>query len=138
MITLSVVKIKIPNKKALTTRADLDYIRGLITGVKAETDKDTQQNLNTVLAGKYKLPSGVRCTLSLDTVRLNSDFVYVYSTKHTLSRAETERLLKVVQCAMASPNTLLVFPDYIVISDTMPPDTKLKSQKRGKKHDPEE
>ena len=139
MISLSVIKIKVANKKLLLTRADLDHIRGVITNAKAHSDKDTQQRLDAVLAAKYTLPSGTVCTLSLDTVKLNSDVIYVYSTRHVLNQNETARLIKVVNCAMSAPNTLLVFPDYIVVSDTPPPDPSApKSRKRGKKHDSEE
>jgi hypothetical protein len=136
MISLSVIKVKFRDKTHLMTRAALDHIREQITSIKGETDKDTKDKLDIILKAKHKLPDNTPYSLVLDTVKLNSDVIYVYSTRHTLNQAETARLVKVVNCAMTAPNTLLVFPDYIVISDL--PQEMTKTRKRGKKHDPAE
>ena len=140
MISLSVVKVKFRDKKFMMTRAALDHIRGLLTSVRGASDKDAQTQLDGILAAKHELPdTHTPYTLSLDTVKLNSDVIYVYSTIHTLNQRETDRLVKIVNCAITAPNTLLVFPDYIVISDTPAPDAAApKTRKRGKKHDPKE
>ena len=135
MISLSVIKVKISDKKYLMSRADLDQVRALITETKADDNKETQKRLDAVLAGKHVLNSKVKYTLELTTINLTQEVFYICSTRSSLNMRQVEHMSKVVRCAITAPNTLLVFPDYIVVSDTPPVNIVApKKQRRGKKN----
>ena len=130
MVSLSVIKVKIPNAKYLMSRADLDFVREQLTAAKADSTAATKENLDSVLGGKHKLPNGTAYTLKLAAVTIDPALFYVYSTRHCLNQATTARLINLVRCAITASNTLLVFPDYIVISTTPEP-VKKRSTKNG-------
>ena len=130
MISLSVIKIKMGDDKYLMTRNELNQIRKLLT-IKPSDPKAAPARLQDIITGKHTLENGKKYTLSLDTVKITDTF-YVWNTRKKLTAAESEHIIKLINCAISAPNTLLAFPDYIVISDTPPaaPKPKVKRKKK--------
>jgi hypothetical protein len=135
MISLSVVKIKVSDEKCLLTRYELDQVRTLLCAIKSDDPKATRVRMEEVMASKHTFENKKEYTLSLDTVKLG-DVFYVWSTRHALTEKTTAQISKLITCAISAPNTLLVFPDYIVISDVPPtPTSKPKPKAKRKKKD---
>jgi hypothetical protein len=135
MISLSVVKIKVKDDKYMLTRHELDQVRKLMHSIKAADPKETKKNLDAVLGVKQHFENKKEYSLVLDTIKFGEVF-YVWSTRQPLNQQETEHITKTVLCALSAPNTLLTFPDYIMISSTPPPArTKVKPRAKRKKKD---
>lgn len=140
MITLSVVKIKVKNKSYILSRKDLEQVRSLLNDVYRDSSKEMHKELTSVLASSHALSNRVKYTLQLDEIKLEDGAQFhIYSIRHKLSISQAAHMIKMVQCAINAPNTMIVLPDYIVVSENPPPeDLKLpQPKKRKKKDDPD-
>jgi hypothetical protein len=135
MISISVVKVLVKDTNYLLARHDLTQIRELLHSVRDESKKVTQSQLDEVFQVVHKLESGVSYKLSLDSVNLNPGPFFIYSKRHVLNQREIEHMSKLVRCAITAPNTLLVFPDYIVVSNDPPPPAEPTKRKRAPRKD---
>jgi hypothetical protein len=131
MISLSVVKIKVGDEKYLLTRHELNQVRALMMSIKSDDPQETKTRLATIMKGKHTFESGKEYSLALDSVKIDATF-YVWNTHRPLNGLETAHIIKLINCAISAPNTLLAFPDYIVISD-VPPTLPVKPKAKRKK-----
>lgn len=136
MISISVIKVKVEKPKYILHRKDLEQIKELLHSARSATDQAADKRIEEILATPHMLNGKIKYTLSHEAVNLNGENIYIYSTLHQLKPEDVTRMIKLVKCAIQAPNTLLVFPDYIVISDTPPDPAALpKDKKRRKKND---
>ena len=134
MISLSVVKVRVGDKKYLMTRCELEQVRAIMAYVHTADARASEKRLQEVLATKHTFANGKKYALVLDTVKITEEF-YVWSSRHSLSMNEVAQIKKLISCAITAPNTMLLFPDYIVISPVPPPVIKpaRKRKKNGTK-----
>lgn len=123
MISLSVVKIRLKDSSYRIARKELEQVRDLLHGIQTGDPRRADTRLAEVLKQKHQFSNRRQYTLFLDTIKVG-DVFYVWSTRHVLTAQESEHISKLLGCAMSSPNSLLVFPDYIMISMEPPPDSK--------------
>ena len=134
-VSIPVVLVHPRDKKCVLTQDELAFVRNLVWEAKSNDAASTERNLAALLASSLKFKSKKAFKLELTALDIDPLSIAVYSKNQVLTAWNIRYMTNLVKCAIQHPNSILILPDYIQVSDasTKPMISAPRKRKPSKK-----
>lgn len=130
-MSIPVVLVHPRDKKCVLTQEELAFVRHLVWEAKSTDAVSTEKNLATLLSSSLKFKSKKAFKLELTALEIDPLSVSVTSRNQVLTAWNIRYMTNLVKCACQHPNSILILPDYIQVSDAAPKPAKAAPRKRS-------